>query len=257
MREWSRGVSKRRQEQIHRIKRGKGEMGRKPRYSARRAAPSQERWDELPWNRPGNWMDERKKKKESRLLIQAFFAFFLLTGTYLVFQSDSSSAKQAQAFISEVMVRDYNFAGVAQWYEENIGGMPTILPAFQEKPSDDRDATSWIAPLKGEVVRPFTAEDRGMVIRAAENAPVVAAAEGWVVQAGREEGLGKVVVIRHGNGWETWYGWLGEIQVKEKDWVQPKQLLGEVAGEEGDPLLFFGMKQGGQFVDPAGVVPVE
>ncbi len=217
------------------------------------------KWDELPWNRPGVWeKEERKKRKDSRLLIQTFFAFFLMTGAWLIFQSDTPSARQAQVFISEVMNRDYNFQSVARWYEENIGGAPAILPAFREDAGKkEKKPLSWVAPVKGSLVQPFKKGERGVVIRTETGAPVVAAAQGWVVETGEREGLGKTVILRHADGKETWYGWLKEIQVKKKDWVQPRQLVGEVGGRGGDPLLFFALRQGGDFVNPTGVVAFE
>ncbi|MFC4078376.1 peptidoglycan DD-metalloendopeptidase family protein [Salinithrix halophila] len=214
--------------------------------------------DELPWNRP-QWMErERKKKREGRFLLQTFAAFLLLTGTYLVFQSQVPAGREVQTFISQVMERDYNFAGVAKWYKQNIDGSPTILPAFQgNKIKEEEKQATWVAPVKGKVMAGFSKEGRGIVLRTAKGAPVVASSEGWVVKAGTEEGLGQTVVIRHANGLETWYGWMGKVQIKEKEWVKPRQLLGEAGDREGDPLFFFAVKQKGAFVDPAGVVPFD
>lgn len=259
MMEWSRGISKRRQDRIRAIREGKGLPGGGSGFR-HRSQPKEPvgKWDELPWNRPGVWGKEGRRKRESRLVMQTFFAFFLMTGTWLIFQSDAPSAKQAQSFISEVMNRDYNFQGVARWYEENIGGAPAILPAFREdRGKGDKKDSSWVAPVKGSLVQPFKKGERGVVIRTQPGSPVVAAAEGWVVETGEQEGLGKTVVLRHADGKETWYGWLKEIRVKKKDWVQPRQLVGEVGGRAGDPLLFFALRQGGDFVNPAGVVAFE
>lgn len=263
MREWSQGISKRREERIRAIKKRKGlsnKNGTRSGFtvsSSKRQPPLSSQWDELPWNQ-NVWRKDDPKKKESRMLIQAFFAFLLLTVCYLIFQSEGTTARQAQSFIVEVMERDYNFEGVAKWYEQNIGGMPAILPVFKEnRENSHKESVSWVSPLKGEVVQPYQKGRKGIAIRAAKGSPVVSAAEGWVVEAGPKEGLGKTVVVRHRDGDETWYGWLGEIQVQEKDWVKPRQLLGEVGEREGETLLFFAVKKGGDFVDPSGVVPVE
>ncbi|OYD08249.1 M23 family metallopeptidase [Paludifilum halophilum] len=259
MREWYQGVKKRRERQMKAIRdsqygtgAGWGRYGQ-PVWQKRETGKS----EDLPWNRPGQWMEESEKKKEGRWVVQAFFAFFLLTGTYLVFQSQVPAGKQVQAFITEVMERDYNFRGVAQWYQENIDGSPAILPTFREKNEQEKSEQRWIAPVKGELTGSFKKEDRGVTLRTSEQAPVVSAAEGWVVEAGRKEGLGLTVVVRHTDGRETWYGWLKEIRVKEKDWVKPEQLLGETGGRDGEPLLFFALKRGDQFVDPTKVITFE
>ncbi|MDR6226408.1 M23 family metallopeptidase [Desmospora profundinema] len=261
MREWNQGVRKRREEKLRTI-RGETRKAVSPHQSWGTPVWKKEsQTDELPWNRPDSWTEEKKKHKwASRLLIQSFVAFALLSGVYLVYQSDAPTSQAAQGWIAEVMQRDFNFAGVALWYEENLGGSASILPAFQGKSDSKGDpggVKDWVVPAAGTVHRPFREGERGMVIRTAEEAPVVAAAEGWVIQAEVVEGLGKTVVVRHADGQETWYGWLKEIRVEEKDWVKPRQLLGEVGSQGEEALLFFAMKRGDGFVNPADVIPFD
>jgi stage IV sporulation protein FA len=260
MRDWNQGVRKRREEKLRTIREG-----------ARKAVSPHQSWgtpvwkkesyvDELPWNRTEPWRDRKKRRWPFRLLIQTLIAFILLTGVYLVHQSDAETGQAAQRWIAEVMERDFNFEGVALWYQEHLGGSSSILPAFQRK-TDSQGQTSgrveWVVPVAGDVHRPFREGEQGMVLRVTEDAPVVAAAEGWVTKAGTVEGLGKTVIIRHRDGQETWYGWLKEIRVKEKDWVTSRQLLGEAGSQEDEALLFFAMKRGDGFVNPADVIPFD
>lgn len=259
LKEWYQGVRKRREQRLRQIRRGfHFSDAASARTGTFRGSRGSVKGEDFPWNQPGKWMEEGKRKRESRFLIQAFVAFFLLTGTYLVFQSGAPAGKQAQQFISEVMNRDYNFAGVARWYQENVGGSPAILPTFTEKSqTKPSKKVQWVAPADGTLARPFRSSERGIVIKTAPQAPVVAASEGWVVEAGKKEGLGLTVILRHVDGRETWYGWLGEIRVKEKDWVQPRELLGKAGDREGQSYLYFALKEGNQFKDPTEVVSFE
>lgn len=259
MQGWSQGVRKRREEKLRAI-RGETRRSVSPHQVWGEPVWKKEKQaDEPPWNRPGSWMNESKKRKwASRLLLQTFVAFALLTGVYLVYQSEFPAGQEAQGWIAEVMERDFNFEGVALWYQEHLGGSASILPVFQEKSPtdhDNADKIEWVVPTSGKVQRPFQEGERGIVIQTDEDAPVVAAAEGWVIRAGTVEGLGNTVVVRHADGRETWYGWLKKVQVEEKDWVKPRQLLGEAGVRENEPQLFFAMKRGDDFVDPADVIP--
>lgn len=195
------------------------------------------------------------EKRGSRFLIQVFISFFLLTVTYLIFQSNVPASRQAQDFIGEVMRRDFNFATVSAWYEEMAGGkiLPTLSSSQSEKKTDKKE--EWVTSVRGKVIRPFQEDKRGILIQAAEGTPVVAAAEGWVVFVGKKEGLGETVILRHAKGNETWYGWLKKPQVKEKDWVKPQQLIGEPGGEGGS--VYIARKSGEGFVDPQDVIAVD
>lgn len=219
-----------------------------------------DRWREegAPWNRPG-WSTEEPKKYSGRLLYQTFAAFLLLSFTYLVFQSNSDMSRRTQSWISEALHRDFNFAGVAEWYRTYAGKSGDFLPAFSGVTDNQstHTASSWYAPVNGKMVQPFAKDGRGVVIQSANSAPVVAASDGWVVFAGSKPGLGKTVVIRHTDGRETWYGWLETIRVRSKDWVTGKQLLGEIGGSSGRPLLYFALRRNGTFVNPAEVIPLE
>jgi stage IV sporulation protein FA len=65
------------------------------------------------------------------------------------------------------------------------------------------------------------------------------------------------VIIQHANGMETWYGWLQDLNVKEKDWVKGGQLIGQVAQTKGQSLIYFALKKENQFINPASVISFE
>ena len=72
-------------------------------------------------------------------------------------------------------------------------------------------------------------------------APVKAAREGRVVFAGWHGAYGRLVIIKHPNGWTTWYGHLSLIRVKSGDPVKKGMVIAQVGntGLTTGPHLHF------------------
>ena len=87
--------------------------------------------------------------------------------------------------------------------------------------------------------------------------PVMSVADGTVTFAGWKGANGKLVVIKHKNGYSTHYAHLSYIPTTIKPGVKVtrKTLIGKVGstGRSTGPHLHFGMKKGGKFVDPLKV----
>lgn len=83
---------------------------------------------------------------------------------------------------------------------------------------------------------------------------VGAAGAGRVVAAGWDSsGFGNRVIVNHGNGVQTLYGHLSQVDVTAGQTVQAGQELG-LSGSTGNssgPHLHFGVEKNGQWVDPA------
>ncbi len=105
---------------------------------------------------------------------------------------------------------------------------------------------------------PFSAVHFGLDVRAAEGDPVVAADGGVVMYAGPNElGYGNLIVIEHGNGYETAYGELSAISVACGQSVLQGNAIG-AAGNSGHselPNLHFEIHLDGQAVDPRPLLP--
>ena len=122
--------------------------------------------------------------------------------------------------------------------------------------------SSWAIPALGPVVSgfgeridPFTGALRmhkGIDIDAPAGASIVAVAPGTVTFAGERGGFGKLVVVDHGNGTETYYAHQSRIDVTVGDQVATGQLLGAVGstGRSTGPHLHFEVRVGGLAVDP-------
>jgi len=81
--------------------------------------------------------------------------------------------------------------------------------------------------------------------------PVLATAKGVVVSAGREQYLGNVVKVDHGNGMATLYAHLEGISVKKGDEVNRHGVVGTLgqSGRATGPHIHYEVHVNGKRVD--------
>jgi murein DD-endopeptidase MepM/ murein hydrolase activator NlpD len=126
-----------------------------------------------------------------------------------------------------------------------------------------RTAPRFAWPLAGSVRRGWkstTLADHhdGLDITAPFGAAVRAAAAGTVVFAGNEkEQFGNLVVLAHGDGWNTAYAFLSKVTVKIGDKVAAGERVGLVGatGRARGNELHFEVRRNGVAVDPVPELP--
>jgi len=93
-------------------------------------------------------------------------------------------------------------------------------------------------------------------LAAAEGAPVRATADGVVEQRGEDRQYGRFLLLRHGQGYGSYYGHLQDWNVDRGDSVQAGQTVGWVGttGISTAPHLHFEIRKDGQRIDPANVL---
>ena len=119
-------------------------------------------------------------------------------------------------------------------------------------PQAERDKFRW--PLRGAIVAPFKAGvNDGIDIATPLGVAVHAAADGVCIAAGEEiRSYGKMVVLRHDDGYVTVYADNSELLVKPGDTVRRGEIIAK-SGQSGDapaPRLHFELRKDGQPVDP-------
>lgn len=89
--------------------------------------------------------------------------------------------------------------------------------------------------------------------------PVYAAFDGKVRIAHSFRGYGNLVIIRHDNGLETFYGHLSKIYVQEDEWVNAGTIigLGGSTGRSTGPHLHFETRYKGFAFDPEWLIDFE
>jgi murein DD-endopeptidase MepM/ murein hydrolase activator NlpD len=128
--------------------------------------------------------------------------------------------------------------------EHLLASTPTIAPSL-----------GLITDGFGRRKDPFTgrlAFHRGLDLAARRGTPVKAPADGIVVFAGRNGGLGKTVRISHDFGFTTVYGHLDTISVEPGDEVHRGQQLGLLgnSGRSTGPHLHYEVHVEGKAVNP-------
>ncbi|MGH9142667.1 MAG: M23 family metallopeptidase [Vicinamibacterales bacterium] len=92
----------------------------------------------------------------------------------------------------------------------------------------------------------------GVDYRAPAGAPVVAVADGVVLSAAMSGGAGRMVHLRHANGFETEYLHLSALSVHAGQRVRQGELIGRVgsSGLATGPHLDYRLRKNGTFINP-------
>jgi murein DD-endopeptidase MepM/ murein hydrolase activator NlpD len=141
--------------------------------------------------------------------------------------------------------------GKAEYYDENGNSR---RKAFLKAPLVFRKISSYFARSRFHPVLKIRRAHQGIDYAAATGTPVSTVGDGKVVQAGWSGGYGKLVVIRHPNGWLTRYGHLSRISkgIAKGKSVSQGQTIGAVGstGLSTGPHLHYEVRAGGRSVNP-------
>jgi murein DD-endopeptidase MepM/ murein hydrolase activator NlpD len=116
------------------------------------------------------------------------------------------------------------------------------------------DSPQFRWPARGRVISRFGGDGNdGINIAVPEGTSVRAAEDGTVAYVGDEiKGYGKLVLVRHANGWVSAYANNGDLVVKKGEVVKRGQVLAK-SGQTGNvtsPQLHFELRRGKTPVDP-------
>lgn len=140
---------------------------------------------------------------------------------------------------------------------------PPMRASSAPNPPATAPASRFAWPIAGDVRRGYTERGTssyhdGLDIRAPKGTAVRAAAAGKVIFAGVEDkDFGQLVVIDHGNGWHSAYGFLSRITVKQDAEVARGERIGLVgsSGRARGDELHFELRRDNAPVDPSTELP--
>jgi lipoprotein NlpD len=135
---------------------------------------------------------------------------------------------------------------------------PPVAEKAPPPPPAASQAAEFIWPARGKVIAGFAEPRRkGIDIDGKLGDPVIAAAAGRVTYTGTGiPGLGKLVVIKHDNGFITVYAHNKDVLVKEQQAVKRGQKIAEIGNTDADrPKLHFQIRKGSAAVDPMRYLP--
>jgi murein DD-endopeptidase MepM/ murein hydrolase activator NlpD len=143
----------------------------------------------------------------------------------------------------------------AQADQTTTQSIPAPKPApAPEAAAGDKAEFRW--PARGRVISGFGSKGGngdGIAIAVPEGTPVKAAGDGVVAYAGEElKGYGKLVLVRHDNGYVSAYAHNGDLAVKRGEKVSRGQTIAK-SGSTGNvtsPQLHFELRKGSTPVDP-------
>jgi len=154
--------------------------------------------------------------------------------------------------------------------EQSLGtGEPSSPPAEGRGERQDTEKPPWrgkeldiIWPIQGKINSPFGQRGKrhhdGIDIGSPSYQEVKAAMDGEVILAKpTRTGYGKVVALRHEQGFSTIYGHLNVIIAKEGEAVRQGQSIGGVGstGRSTGPHLHFELRHNGRPLDPLPLLP--
>ncbi len=132
---------------------------------------------------------------------------------------------------------------------ESTNTVPNIFPLETYEPAN-------ITSTFGEKIRtPKTKHlmvHSGIDIRATTGTPVLATADGMVIQAKSEKNWGNLIVLKHADGYQTWYAHLNGFEIAEKQEVKTGDVIGYVGstGRSTGPHLHYEVRKGDEHLDP-------
>ncbi len=147
--------------------------------------------------------------------------------------------------------------------ESMLSSIPSIKPVRADLLAAHLDALSgfgWrVHPI--HKVRRF---HKGIDFTADQGTAIQTTGDGTVVKADYDSGYGKCVIISHGYGYQTLYGHMSRIDVKEGDRVKKGQRIGLIGstGQSTGPHCHYEVHLNGEVVNPVqycldGLSPAE
>lgn len=125
-------------------------------------------------------------------------------------------------------------------------------------PPQPHPGYAYMWPVRGTITQRFSARHRGWDIATVYDASVYAARSGRVrVVRWDNTGYGYMVIIDHGDGWNTLYAHLKGALVSPGQWVNQGDIIGKVGGtgRATGPHVHFEIRRGYVRYDPAQFLP--
>lgn len=151
-------------------------------------------------------------------------------------------------------VRDYDFLRASNALALR-GKAGRLLRPLNAQPSLWPVGGRLMLSSYGHRTDPFSGEGafhKGVDISAAAGTPVRATADGIIVYSSFESGYGRLVVVDHGGGYQTYYAHLSRFFVHSGQEVRRGDIVGAVgsSGRATSPHLHYEVRVGGAPVNP-------
>ncbi|NLT74448.1 MAG: peptidoglycan DD-metalloendopeptidase family protein [Chloroflexi bacterium] len=144
--------------------------------------------------------------------------------------------------------------GVKPYVPKQVQTYPSVGTATQSGVTGTGQL-AW--PMSGRLSQGYWQGHRAIDIAASRGTPIMAADGGTVVAAHTATGYGRMVVVDHGNGYQTLYAHMDAFFVEVGQAVEKGDLLGKCGstGNSTGPHLHFEVRSGGSLLNPFNFLP--
>jgi murein DD-endopeptidase MepM/ murein hydrolase activator NlpD len=158
-------------------------------------------------------------------------------------------AAEYQGFVGNIRLFRYERENGSVGYYDEEG--KSAQRAFLRAPLQVVRITSRYGSRRHPILG-YTRQHRGVDYGAPTGTPVWSVGDGTVITAGRQGGYGNLVVVRHANGYTTWYAHLSRIDVRVGQRVRQQQTIGRVGatGMATGPHLHYEIRHQGRHINP-------
>lgn len=111
----------------------------------------------------------------------------------------------------------------------------------------------WEVPVKGKITQGYVeGQHHGIDVAAKEGTPIKSTRPGRVSKVASDPVYGLMVVLDHGNGYESLYTHCSEVLVKQGDKIFAKDVISKVgsSGNSSGPHLHFEIRINGKTINP-------
>lgn len=148
----------------------------------------------------------------------------------------------------------YSYDGKTDYFDAKGN---SLRKAFLKAPLSYRRISSRFSNRRFEPILKIWRPHHGVDYAAPAGTPVSASGDGTVLFAGRDGGFGNLIILRHWNGWKTYYGHLSRFArgIRRGEHVSQGELIGYVGstGLSTGPHLHYEMRIHNKPVNPLSV----
>ena len=151
----------------------------------------------------------------------------------------------------QLYIQSKSFDEVVDLFKDHDEMLKSI-PAIQPVANKDLKRTASGYGMRVDPIYKTAKFHAGMDFSANIGTPIYATGDGVVKKVGWQSGYGKIIVINHGFGYETWYAHLNKYNVRTGQKVVRGEVIGEVGntGKSTGPHLHYEVHLKGKVVNP-------
>ncbi|WP_027085328.1 M23 family metallopeptidase [Cohnella panacarvi] len=195
------------------------------------------------------------------MMVRLVISGLLFAGMWGWMKYEIPGSAEARAWVIDSLTNDMDFEAIEAWYSDTFGGSPSFL-SFSDKSGETKEVAAslnredTVLPVQGRIVQTYEQSGNGVQVAAPGGSDIVAVYAGRVIQVQAESENGLTILVQHPDRILSVYGNLQRASVKENDWVEAGDKLGELqaAQQGGESKLYFAMQQNGKKLNPTEVV---